>query len=96
MILPPAPIYPICFKANKSSCSTDDNYDVLEQLTAFARARERTMGELAHAWLLAEPLVSSVISGATKVDHLLANVTAADWELSDEEMAEIRIIIEDK
>ena len=73
---------------------TDENFDILEQLTAFAEAREHTMGELAHAWLLAEPQVSSVISGATKVEHLLANAKAGEWALGTEEMAEIRIILE--
>ena len=42
------------------------NYDVLEALEAFAAERGRTMVELAIAWLLANPLVGSVIAGATK------------------------------
>jgi aryl-alcohol dehydrogenase-like predicted oxidoreductase len=72
---------------------TPENFDILEKLTAFAAAQDQTMGELAHAWLLAEPQVSSVISGATKVDHLLANAKAADWELSPEALAEVNIIL---
>ena len=42
------------------------NYDVLEALEAFAADRGRTMVELAIAWLLANPLVGSVIAGATR------------------------------
>jgi len=75
---------------------TDGNFDILEQLTAFAEAHKHTMGELAHAWLLAEPQVSSVISGATKVDHLLANAKSGEWDLTAEEISEIRIILENK
>ncbi len=33
--------------------------------------------------LLARPVVSSVIAGATKPEQILANVEAADWALSD-------------
>ena len=52
---------------------TNANYDKLEKLEAWAAAREHTIGELAHAWLLAHPAVSSVISGATSADQLLTN-----------------------
>ena len=34
---------------------TDANYDKLEKLVARAAAREHTIGELAHTWLLAPP-----------------------------------------
>jgi aryl-alcohol dehydrogenase-like predicted oxidoreductase len=46
---------------------TATNYDRIEQLTAWAEARGHTMAELAHAWLLAQPRVSSVISGTTEI-----------------------------
>lgn len=73
---------------------TDRNFEILGKLTAFAEERSHTMGELAHAWLLAHPQVSSVISGATKVEHLLANAAAADWELTAEEFNELIAILE--
>ena len=44
------------------------------------------MVELAIAWLLANPLVSSVIAGATKPEQVIANAKAADWSLTPEEM----------
>ena len=44
------------------------------------------MVELAMAWLLADPVVSSVIAGATKIEQVAQNVKAADWHLSPEEM----------
>jgi aryl-alcohol dehydrogenase-like predicted oxidoreductase len=43
---------------------------------------------------LAEPAVCSVISGATSVEHVLSNAKAADWVLTDEELKEIRSILE--
>ncbi len=44
-----------------------------------------TINELAHAWLLAQPMVSSVISGASKIEHVQANTAACEWALTPEE-----------
>jgi aryl-alcohol dehydrogenase-like predicted oxidoreductase len=74
---------------------TDTNYARIEQLTAWAQARDHTMAELAHTWLLAQPQVCSVISGATKVAHVRANVESADWQLSEADLAEVNAILED-
>jgi aryl-alcohol dehydrogenase-like predicted oxidoreductase len=68
---------------------TDANFDRIEQLTAWAEQRDHTMAELAHAWLLAHPRVSSVISGATGLAQLQANAKAADWALTADELAEV-------
>jgi aryl-alcohol dehydrogenase-like predicted oxidoreductase len=72
---------------------TDANYDRLEQLTAWAEARGRRMGELAHAWLLGHPEVSSVISGATRPEQVRDNAKAADWNLTGAEMEEINTVL---
>ena len=68
---------------------TEENYAIIEQLTKVAEARDHSLNELAHAWLLAKPQVSSVISGATNVEQALANIKAAEWELTGEEIAEL-------
>lgn len=68
---------------------TPRNEDIVEQLAAFAKARGRTMLELAFSWLAARPQVSSVIAGATRTEQIEANVEAADWTLSAEDLAEI-------
>lgn len=72
---------------------TDANYTIVEKLTAWAEARDHTMAELAHAWLLAQPQVCSVISGLTKLEHLQANAKAGDWLLPADEVAEIHAIL---
>ncbi len=72
---------------------TDANYSKVEQLTAWAEARDHTMAELAHAWLLAQPQVCSVISGLTRLEHLQQNAKAADWQLTTEEVSEINSIL---
>lgn len=68
---------------------TGGNYDRVERLAAWAEARGRGMQELAQAWLLAQPAVSSAISGATRVEHVRANARAADWALTAGEVEEI-------
>jgi aryl-alcohol dehydrogenase-like predicted oxidoreductase len=73
---------------------TEANYDVIEALEAWAQERDRALNELAEAWLLAEPAVCSVISGATRVEHVLSNAKAADWVLTDEEVDEVRAMLE--
>jgi aryl-alcohol dehydrogenase-like predicted oxidoreductase len=73
---------------------TERNYDIVEQLTTWAGERGRGMNELAHAWLLAQPQVSSVISGATRVEHVQSNARAADWHLDVEELAEISAVLD--
>ena len=72
---------------------TDANYDKLERLEAWAREHDHSMAELAHAWQLAHPAVSSVISGATSLEQIEANARAGDWQLSQEELAEVDTIL---
>jgi aryl-alcohol dehydrogenase-like predicted oxidoreductase len=73
---------------------TPENFAVLEQLEAFAAARARPLVELAFAWLLAHPQVSSVIAGATTPEQIIANVQAANWHLSAIEMEELDGILQ--
>ena len=68
---------------------SDANWTRIEKLTAFAEARGKTLVELAFSWLAAQPVVSSVIAGATRPEQVAANVKAAEWALSAEELAEI-------
>ena len=68
---------------------TDANYLFVERLAAWAHERGHTSGEAAQAWLLAQPRVCSVISGATRMEQLLENVKAAEWVLTSAEAAEI-------
>ncbi len=71
----------------------DENFDKVEALAAWAQARGRTILELAFAWLLAQPAVSSVIAGATRADQVAANAAAADWNLSPDEAAEVTALV---
>ncbi len=72
---------------------TDANFDKIEKLEAWAAEQDRGLNELAQAWLMAQPSVCSVISGATKLEHVLSNVKAADWVLTGEEVAEVDALL---
>jgi aryl-alcohol dehydrogenase-like predicted oxidoreductase len=72
-----------------SGVLNDRNFDIVEKLEAFVKARGKTMIELAFSWLAARPTIASVIAGATKPEQIEANVKAAEWKLTAEEMTEI-------
>lgn len=71
---------------------SEENWVRIEKLTAFAEHHGKTLVELAFSWLAAQPVVSSVIAGATKPEQVAANVKAAEWTLNPEELAEIDAI----
>jgi aryl-alcohol dehydrogenase-like predicted oxidoreductase len=73
---------------------TDTHYTTVEVLAAWAAARGRGLNELAQAWLLAQPRVCSVISGATRLEHVLDNVKAISWSLSAADLAEVNALLE--
>jgi aryl-alcohol dehydrogenase-like predicted oxidoreductase len=68
---------------------SERNWRVIGALEAFAARRGRTMLELAFGWLLRDPVVASVIAGATTPEQIEQNVRAADWTPSEEELAEL-------
>jgi len=72
---------------------TEAQYDKIEKLEAWAGAKGRGLNELAQAWLLAQPQVCSVISGATKLEQVQANVKAMDWALTESEGKEVGDIL---
>lgn len=68
----------------------DAPWDALERYQAFCDARGITMLEATFAWFLANPLVASVIAGATSAEQVRANAAAATaWTPSAEDLAEI-------
>ena len=59
----------------------------------FAAEREHSILELAFAWLLARPSVSSVIAGASRPEQIASNAEAAGWRLTADDMAEIDTLL---
>ena len=62
----------------------------IRALNEIAERRGQTLAELALAWTLRDPRVTSALIGASSVEQLEQNVAALDrLDLSDEELAEI-------
>jgi aryl-alcohol dehydrogenase-like predicted oxidoreductase len=74
----------------------EGNLALVEALIRFAESRGHTILDLAFAWLLARPVVASVIAGATKPEQVRANVAAADWRLTADDLAQIDAILESR
>ena len=56
-------------------------------LAGIARARQRSVAQVALNWLLCKDERIIAIPGATRTEHLRENVGAADWTLSDDELS---------
>ena len=69
----------------------DRGYDLVEAMRRMAEARNdgTTIARIALAWLLYQPVVSTVIVGAKRADHLADNLAACEVELSSAEMEEL-------
>lgn len=68
---------------------TNANFDIVEKLEAFAAARQKTILDVAIAWLLAQKAVGSVIAGATRPEQVTANTAAAAWTLTPADVEEV-------
>jgi aryl-alcohol dehydrogenase-like predicted oxidoreductase len=64
-------------------------FKVVDTMKEIAAAHSASPAQVALAWLLSKPVVSSIIVGASKIHQLEDNLKAADVELSD---AEIRLL----
>ncbi|MFO7546702.1 MAG: aldo/keto reductase [Trueperaceae bacterium] len=74
---------------------TPEVLDLVEALIAFAEARGREVIDLAFAYLLAHRPVASVIAGATKPEQVRRNAQAGTWDLTEEEFAAVRSLLDE-
>ena len=70
----------------------DAGFKVVEKMRDIAERHGASVAQIAIAWLLAKPVVSSVIVGASKPHQLKDNLKAADVKLNDLEVAELDAI----
>ena len=74
---------------------TEENFRKLASLQEFASGTDHTMTELAMAWLLYNPLVASVIAGATNKTQIIDNAKGGEWDLTTEEKEEVDKLLAD-
>ncbi|MDQ2679513.1 MAG: aldo/keto reductase family protein [Candidatus Eremiobacteraeota bacterium] len=72
---------------------TQSILDAVQKLKPIASDAGVSMSQLALAWCLRQPAVTSVIVGATKVEHVDDNVAAADKDIDPETFAQLDRIL---
>ncbi|VTU39298.1 L-glyceraldehyde 3-phosphate reductase [Variovorax sp. PBL-H6] len=67
----------------------DRAWDTIDAMRTIAEAKKVSVAQVALAWLLHQPVVTSVIIGAKRVDQLDDNIAATAVKLSGEELAQL-------
>ena len=64
-------------------------FRVVDTLDAIARARGKTITQVALNWVLGRPSIANVVVGARDEDQLKQNLGALGWALSEPEIAQL-------
>lgn len=71
-----------------------EKLEMIRQLNEIAKTRSQTLAQMAIAWLLKDPRITSVLVGVSKPEQLDDNVSAVkNTQFSDSEVAKIREIL---
>ena len=73
---------------------TDENFEIVDKLNAFAKKAGHSILELAFGWMASRPTTASIIAGATRPEQIDANVEAIGWVMSHSEIDEVDKISE--
>jgi aryl-alcohol dehydrogenase-like predicted oxidoreductase len=73
--------------SHHTSVMNERNWSKVEQLTALASRSGHSMLDLAFGWLLAQPVTTSVIAGATSPEQIEQNVRAGQVKLPSDILA---------
>ena len=76
----------------RESFLTEEAFDRVDALERYASERGLSLLDVAIGGLIAMPAVASVIAGATRAEQVQANVHAAQWVPSDEDLAVLRAL----
>ncbi len=78
----------------KAEQITKERLEKIDQLNNLAKSRSQSLAQMAIAWVLNNPTVTSAVCGASKVKHIEDNVAALDnLEFSTEELDKIDRIL---
>ena len=75
--------------ATRSHLVTEEKLETVEALIEWGAERGVSILEIAIGGLAALPGCASVIAGATSAEQVIANVSAGEWEPTQEELAEL-------
>jgi aryl-alcohol dehydrogenase-like predicted oxidoreductase len=69
--------------------ATEKNFALLDKLDEIGKTHSATVAQVALAWVLADPVITSPIIGATSIEQLNNNLGALNVKLSAEERADL-------
>jgi aryl-alcohol dehydrogenase-like predicted oxidoreductase len=87
--VPPPPGSRGAIRSTFKFWDTDRNWTVQEHLAAFAAQRGWSLPSMSIAWLVGRPMVPTVIAGADRPEHIVANIGALDIAFTAEDLQEI-------
>lgn len=67
----------------------DRAFDLIDAMQAMATGKGASVAQIALAWLLYQPVVTTVIVGAKRADQLADNIAACDVVLTADEIAQL-------
>jgi aryl-alcohol dehydrogenase-like predicted oxidoreductase len=70
----------------RTRAMTDKNFALIDKMDEIARAQHASISQIALAWMLADPVITSPIIGATSIGQLKENIGALQVGLTREEM----------
>jgi len=70
----------------------DLGFKVVDRMREIAAGHNASVAQVALAWLLSKPVVSSIIVGASKIHQLEDNLKAVAVQLSEEEQTELDLL----
>ena len=74
----------------------DVNLQLVEALKPIARRHDRTPAQLALAWVLRRPEVTSAITGTRKPSQIEETAIAGDWELDEWTLAQVDALLKQR
>ena len=80
--------------SGRDEIATDAQFRLVAALEAYASQRGVTLTDVAIGALLARPVVSSVIAGATKPEQVQANAAAGRWTPGEDDLAALSEVLD--
>ena len=65
------------------------NLEIVEKLKSIAASQDKSIAQLAGAWVLSNSTVTVALTGVRQPSEIEENVVAGDWKLTDETKSEI-------
>jgi len=67
--------------------------ELVEKLRPIAKRNGKTLAQLSISWVLRRPEVTAAIVGARKPEQILETAPASDWDLNEEDIEQIELLL---